>query len=389
MKYHIIISVFFVVINSYSLFAQDKKKEKNYAISGYVKNIGTVMFGKINDDWLVNGTIQNRINFKWYISNNLTSAVKIRNRFVYGEFVKNIPDYDRLINVENGFIDLSDNLINEKSFLLNSAIDRVWLDFTKAKLQIRAGRQRINWAQNFVWNPNDIFNTYSFFDIDYEEKPGSDAVRIQYYTSTTSSVEFAVKGNKNNNITGAALYKFNKWSYDFQFIGGILDDSDIVAATGWSGHIKDAGFRGEISYLHPKKNFNDTSGVLIASVSADYTFKNSLFVQFETLYNENADNININSFDEFYYIPLSVKNLSFTKYSLFGQISYPVTPLLKTTISGMYYPLIHGFFIGPSIEYSLKTNLDLSLTSQNFKGEIKKGTNETLSLFFIRIKWSF
>ncbi len=389
MKYRIIISVFFVIINSYSLFAQDEKKEKNYDISGYVKDLGIVMFGKINDDWLINGTIQNRINFKWYISDNFTSNVKIRNRFIYGEFVKNIPDYDKLINVENGFIDLSDNLINEKSFLLNSAIDRIWLDFTKGNLQIRAGRQRINWAQNFVWNPNDIFNTYSFFDFDYEEKPGSDAVRIQYYTSTTSSVEFAVKENKNNNITGAALYKFNKWSYDFQFIGGILDDSDFVAATGWSGHIKDAAFRGEISYLHPKKNFDDTSGVFIASVSADYTFKNSLFIQFEALYNQNADNIDINSFDEFYYMPLSVKNISFTKYSLFGQISYPVTPLLKIAISGMYYPLIHGFFIGPSIEYSLKTNLDLSLTSQNFKGEMAKGINETLSLFFIRIKWSF
>jgi len=388
-KYRIIISVFFVIINSYSLFAQDEKKEKNYDISGYVKDLGIVMFGKINDDWLINGTIQNRINFKWYISDNFTSNVKIRNRFIYGEFVKNIPDYDKLINVENGFIDLSDNLINEKSFLLNSAIDRIWLDFTKGNLQIRAGRQRINWAQNFVWNPNDIFNTYSFFDFDYEEKPGSDAVRIQYYTSTTSSVEFAVKENKNNNITGAALYKFNKWSYDFQFIGGILDDSDFVAATGWSGHIKDAAFRGEISYLHPKKNFDDTSGVFIASVSADYTFKNSLFIQFEALYNQNADNIDINSFDEFYYMPLSVKNISFTKYSLFGQISYPVTPLLKIAISGMYYPLIHGFFIGPSIEYSLKTNLDLSLTSQNFKGEMAKGINETLSLFFIRIKWSF
>ena len=35
-----------------------------------------------------------------------------------------------------------------------------------------AGRQRINWGQTFVWNVNDVFNAYSYFDFDYKERPG-------------------------------------------------------------------------------------------------------------------------------------------------------------------------------------------------------------------------
>ena len=35
---------------------------------------------------------------------------------------------------------------------------------------------------NLVWNPNDLFNAFSFVDFDYEERPGSDALRIQKYT---------------------------------------------------------------------------------------------------------------------------------------------------------------------------------------------------------------
>ncbi|MCK7542259.1 MAG: hypothetical protein MZV63_70990 [Marinilabiliales bacterium] len=68
------------------------------------------------------------------------------------------------------------------SHVLNTFIDRASVDFTAGTLQVSAGRQRINWSQALVWNPNDIFNTYSSFDFDYMERPGSDAVRVDLLT---------------------------------------------------------------------------------------------------------------------------------------------------------------------------------------------------------------
>lgn len=32
-----------------------------------------------------------------------------------------------------------------------------------------------------AWNPNDWFNTYNYFDFDYEERPGTDAIRVRVY----------------------------------------------------------------------------------------------------------------------------------------------------------------------------------------------------------------
>lgn len=110
-----------------------------------------------------------------------------------------------------------------KSYVLNIAIDRLWLDFTHKNFQATLGRQRINWSQTFVWNPNDLFNTYSYFDFDYEEKPGSDAVRLQYFTSASSKAELLVKAGKDKKVTAAALYRFNKWKYDFQGLAGIFN----------------------------------------------------------------------------------------------------------------------------------------------------------------------
>ena len=51
---------------------------------------------------------------------------------------------------------------------------------------LRIGRQRINWGVNLAWNPNDLFNAYSLIDFDYQERPGSDAIRFQYYMGDLS-----------------------------------------------------------------------------------------------------------------------------------------------------------------------------------------------------------
>jgi hypothetical protein len=265
----------------------------------------------------------------------------------------------------------------------------LWINFTRENFEAKIGRQRINWGQTYVWNPNDIFNAYSFFDFDYEEKPGSDALRLMYYPSFTSTAELAMKVNKDKEVTAAGYYRMNKWGYDWQFLGGVLNDDEYVAGMGWSGNIKGAGFSGEMTYIRPEKNFRDTSGLLLASVSASYMFSNSLFLQFEGFYNGNFKNMNLNSFTNYYYRPLTVKTLSFSEFSWFGQATYPIHPLLEGTLAFMYFPDINGYFVNPSLRYSLTDNVQLSAFAQLFKGKFARGANEQINFIFFRFKWSF
>ncbi|MCK4465138.1 MAG: hypothetical protein KAU83_05450 [Bacteroidales bacterium] len=379
------IGIILLIFLPYLMLSQETNR--NITISGYISNMQTAMFEEIEKDWYTDNLIHNRLNFKLYISNSFTTAIEVRNRFMYGEFVKYFPNYADLIDRENGWFDLSTNLVEEKSFLLHSTIDRAWIDFTAGNLQIRAGRQRINWGQNFVWNPNDIFNTYSFFDFDYEEKPGSDALRVQYYTGASSLFEAAVKIDANEDITAAGKFQFNQWSYDFQILGGLLNSEDWTLGFGWVGDIEGAGFRGEMTYLHPKENFTDTSGIFIASLGTDYTFKNSLMIQFEALYN--GASLDVSGFEQYYYMPLSVKTISFTDYTFFASVSYPVTPLFNGSLSGMYFPSMDGFFLGPNLTYSLSDNIGLSFIAQHFRGEFTEGITQKMTLAFLRLKWSF
>lgn len=379
--------ILFIIIFCRLSYAQEK--ERNWTLNGYVKDMQTILFQRPDSAWITDNLIHNRLNFKWYMSESFTGSIEMRNRFIYGEFIKYFPGYDELIDINTGWLDMSEVLVKENSFLLHSAIDRLWLDYTRDKFQVRVGRQRINWGQTMVWNPNDLFNTYSFFDFDYEEKPGSDAVRLQYYTGAASHVELAVKANNEEKVTAAGLYAFNKWNYDIQFLGGMLDQEDYVLGTGWSGELLKGGFRGEVNYFHPKDHFEDTSGVTVGTVSYEYTFKNGIFFLFQALYNESGKKEGDFSLDEFYYQSLSAKNLSMTRWSLMGQASHLVHPLVTVSFSAMYSPGDRSVYLGPAVALSLKDNLAFSFVAQTFQSARSAELGGSGTFIFIRFKWSY
>ena len=386
----IILSIFLLLVVYFS-FGQDENSK--LTLNGYITNMQSVMFQDFKGNWVNDNLIHNRLNFYWYPTDDVTASVQIRNRFFTGETLKYTPDYDKQLEKDNGYLGLTANLIDKKSCILNSTIDRLWLKYSAGNFEATIGRQRINWGQTFVWNPNDIFNAYSFFDIDYIERPGSDAVHIQYYTGSTSSIEFASKLNSDTKITVAALYKFNKFNYDFQLLTGILDDSVYVAGTGWSGNIGNAGFRGEISYFLPK-NTNYDSKQFLSSIGIDYTFTNSLMLQGEFLFTDNTTNINFINFEQYFSKTLNVRSLAFTKYTFFAQISYPITPLLNATLAGMYFPKIKGYYAGPSLIYSLKDNLYFSTFVQYFNAQIFNNKTSQIerqkfTMAFLKMKLNF
>ena len=378
-------TLLFILLFVFKVSAQEEQKK--FSVSGYISDMQSAMFDSINKQWTIGNLIHNRINFKYFPINGLSMALEVRNRLSLEESVTKNSATASSFATDNGFMNLTKNLAKGNSYVLNSTIDRFWVAYENGKLHATLGRQRINWGQTMVWNPNDIFNAYSFFDFDYVERPGSDALRLQYYNSEVSSTELAVKMNRAKQVTAAALYKFNAFEYDFQFLGGTLNQTDYVLGLGWSGAIKSVSFRGEISYFQPEKKFRDTTGVLLASISFDYTFSNSLSILAEYLYDGMKFSNNL-SFQSLYNAPMTVKNLSFVNHNLLLQASYPISPLLTGTLAGMFLPGIKGYYIGPSLNYSLSQNLDVSIYYQTFGVEIAN-THEQLNILYLRIKASF
>jgi len=379
---------FLLIIFISVLAIKNTDAQNNLEITGYLQNMQFVWAQKHNPNWLLSTTINNRFNLSWYLSENITINGSIRNILEAGQLVETFPDYSEMITKDKGYVDLTWINSSSSSYAFYSNIDRLNLFYTKDNLEIQVGRQRINLGLNAVWTPNDIFNSSSFLNFDYVEKAGSDALRFQYYTGITSSIEFVYKLNSAKEISTAGIFKFNKWEYDFQLLGGIME-KDYVFGGGWAGQIKGAGFTGEFTYFRNRDNFIDTTGVFVAAVGGNYSFPNGLFIQGELLFNSGGKTENAGGINNIFNREYSAKNLSPAKYSLFGAISYPITPLNKLDFSAIFNPSDKSFYAGPSVNISLTENIYLLAAAQFFSGKQETEWGDYGQFYYLRFKWNF
>jgi hypothetical protein len=377
-----------LLIPSY-VFSQDSLKQKTVTLNGYFSEMPNLQYNSALDESEFSNQLLNRLNFKWQPVTSFTAAVEFRTRFNYYGSDTSMTSYFKVFEQDAGVIRLSKNIVSGSNYLLNIAIDRLWINYTKDKWQFTLGRQRINWSQTYVWNPNDLFNTYNYLDFDYVERPGCDAIRVQYYPTETSVAEFVVKADSSGKPTIAGLYRFNLRTYDFQFISGITSDNDIVIGGGWAGQLVKGGFTGEISYFMPKKEPFGGSGIVTASMGWDYMLKNSMFLQFECLYNGNKSDSTVSDLYVNNAFQLSAKNPFLSNFSYFASASYPFTPLLNGSMSTIINPNNKVYILIPSIDFNVLQNLDLSFIAQLIWFNPQANDLSLLSAWFFRVKYSF
>lgn len=359
---------------------------KVFSAGGYIKELPYLQFAEHRTT-----TFDNIVNLRLNLTANLTKSTRmvleLRNRLMLGETYRGDLGTAESFNNDYGWLDLSlCSAVEGSNGLVHVMADRLFLEHNGGKWQFRAGRQRINWGINLVSNPNDLFNTYSFFDFDYPERPGSDAVRIQYYVNSLSHTEIAfAPADHIRDAVGAFLYSMNFKGYDVQLITGYYHDR-LVIAGGWAGNIRKAGFKGEIStFVDFQKSDRQTD--VVAAVSGDYLFGNSLYLVVEALYNGGYEP------GEYPVAgllrPLSADNILFSQYAVTSSVTYPFSPVFGGTLSMMDLPDIHAFFIAPSFTWSLYEDFDVSLGSQVFIGGGKSGFDGSAASLIGGLQYSF
>ena len=363
-----------------------QEKEEKLFLSGYIKNIHEFSFIDNLDQLQWTTLLHNRLNFKYIPSDEIIVRLEFRNRLFYGDNVKNIFGFTNFISQDNGMIALSWDLIDDGILFFNTTIDRALINYAKGNWDITLGRQRVNWGMNLAWNPNDIFNTYNLLDFDYEERPGSDAIRIQYYLGDFSKIEVAAKkGRSKSDHIVAAMYKFNTGSYDIQLITGVYQ-KDWVIGAGWAGNLKNAGLKGEVTYFVPYERYFNSENVLSTSFSVDYGFKKGLYINGSILYNS-TDNEASNNLGTLVYTNLNAKNLMPFEFSGFLQLAKEFTPIFKGVFSTIYSPTNHSVIIMPSLSCSIAKNWEIDFTGQSF---FQFDDYKTLgNSLFTRFRWSF
>ncbi|TVQ68186.1 MAG: hypothetical protein EA360_00555 [Balneolaceae bacterium] len=382
------ISLLLMLLASQNLQAQFSSDR--FEAGGYIQmmpvRIAAELPPPLGDSELWELRLQNRLNTRWNLSDGLTLNAHLRTRLFYGDLIRQIPGYAEGIDSDTGIVHLSFLLAEENSWLVHTQPDRLNIDWNRGDWRITAGRQRINWGINSVTNPNDLFNIYSFYEFDYPERPGSDAVRIQYFRNWASRIELAWRPARElSNSVAAALFAFNTGGYDVQMISGYYRGR-LAAGGGWAGSIRQSGFKGEMMlFTDLEKERSPQQTTLIAGLSADHMFGNGLFMILEGLYNSAAglDNFSLlgGSF--------APDNPGFSRWQLSVQGSYPLSPILDGSLAFVLYPDQEALFVSPSVRWSVIENLDLNLLMQIFTGSSDSPFGRSGSVMAASLVWNF
>jgi hypothetical protein len=356
-----------------------------FALNGYIKDMQTLTFDKYFNNLITGNLIHNRLNFKWKPSTAITAVAELRTRFFWGEEVKYTPNFTEQLSNPNEKVNMQKVWIDDSAIVFLTNVERLYVDYRNAAWNARIGRQRINWGLTTTWNPNDIFNTYNFLDFDYEERPGTDAGKLEYAFSSSFKTEmvYAHSGSKDGSVA-ALRYYLNKWGYDMQLITGWYNMHPTLGA-GWAGSIKDAGFKGEMQYFFGNKDSGDH---LNMSLEADYMFKKGWYVNASMLFNEKGLQTPFTNWDTIQF-KLTPENLMPTKWNIMLSTSKAFTPLLSANLSVVYAPGTNLVILLPSLQYNLATNLDINLVWQSFFAEQNKNIEAINHRCYLRFKWSF
>jgi hypothetical protein len=337
-------------------------------------------------------TLQNRISVRYYPGQGWRLAGDIRSRVLYQENFNPEGLYADVLGAADDAIDLTAILVNTPDVVAVSQVDRLNVAWTLGALQVTVGRQRVAWGTNLVWNPTDIFNPYSVLDFDYEERPGMDGFRLQYFTGPTSWAEITVApGRSPADRRAAGMARFNVCAYDISLIAGTLQKG-WIAGLNWAGQIGDGGFRGEVRWTGNQHVAGELPGgtttlsYLTVALSGDYTFPSSLYLHIEGMYN--GDGVTELAGLRW---PTALERyqLSPARWSLYAETAMDLSPLVRGSVYSIINPLDLSFILVPSVSWSVFTDWDVLVIGLLPSGQPLTEFGIYDEAAFLRVKWSF
>jgi hypothetical protein len=377
-----ILLLFLTALCLRALSQDSSKKKPAFLLQGYLKEMLTVNHTVYPNSSSATNLLHHRLNLAWKPCRPMEIRGALRSRFFYGDELVSDPGFKSQILQTDEPVRLGWTLLNKDRYLLYTNIDRLFLEYRKKKWNIRVGRQRINWGITTVWNPNDLFNTYNFFDFDYEERPGSDAAKFQYLVNASSSAEVAVAATQGKPIA-AVRYCINTRGYDIQVLAGSYKEQ-LTGGIGWAGNIGRVGFKGECQYYGAVQ---EKIAQLVANIQADHIFKSNFYLSGGVLYNRQGLDAPPGEWNGRVFSVTPQQPMP-AKWSGILSGSKEFSPIFRGTLNIIYSPGIRLLLFYPTLQYNWKTNIDLDFVMQSYFLPVENPDLASYNFFF-RLKWSY
>lgn len=410
-----IVLFYFLLVNSSSLLAD----ENNLRIKGYVKTLATLtdftgldvkFTGSGSEDvpkrkWASINTM--RMNLFWQ-PNESTSA-----ELAY-ELAPRIQDANGLeslfaIRAANPLsyraLDLGEKVYSSSEnsdFQLFQNLDRAFITFSPAFGDIYIGRQPLAFGSARVINPTDILTSFTYTELNKEERIGVDAVRMKIPMGAMGEIDIGTVFGDDFSLKENAAFlraKFYQFEMDISpmailFKQNLLVGLDIVRSVGDAGY----WFEGGYTFANIADDHNQAQDYLRISTGFDYSFTDKIYAYVEYHFNEAGRS---NADDYRHLILASNKETAYQEGAvyLFGKqyiapgCTYQITPLLTFNAGTLYNVADSSILLSPNFQYSLSDEASIDagafvgsgrgskIVRNTDTGEIDISTNSEFGLY--------
>ena len=279
---------------------------------------------------------------------------------------------------------------------------RAWVRYEGDGLEVTLGRQRIALGRGRIWNPTDLFNPIPALAIESNQRIGQDAALVRVrLTPELWGVGIWSPQDDPDQHRAVGRLELSTIELDAAVMVGRIA-KDWVFGADFARNVAGAAVRAEATFTHLK------SGGRIWQVvgSADYTFGvgNGLYALVEHSYNE--DLVDAEDFGALAGLGSLAPILGRLEQEGFAAVSRLPSRVLHTTAFMVGYeftPLLTGSVLWlhdwngpsealvPSLAYSPRSDLEISVGVQLFIGSDKKDAAyaDVPGLFYIQVDWFF
>ena len=336
----------------------------------YVSGQSEALFAGLHESYTPNQTTLQKFELRLrtgiYLSPSLGFHAAFDNRAYTGQALKDYPGYSFFSFNPYLWLDMKRYWKDDAHALAFSRVDQLYGEYNANNFTIRAGRQLIAWGQTIIWNVNDIFNTYTLFDLDNPIRQGSDAIRISYASGPASVVELAARLNNYNELTAAVMSRFDLRGMEVQLQGGLVDNDDLMLGAALVRAEGRLGLRSEAAWFVSIADHATAKPTLLLAAGADYVFPGGLILQAEVLYNSLHDNPEGRLLGRLYGAVSSPKARSFSEWSLAANATYSVSNRVRMIWVSGWFPDYKGYHLSPSVQIRLTGELSARASAQYF-----------------------
>jgi hypothetical protein len=372
------IALLFCLLVDNSFAASD---DTRLSVEGHYKNLFYASESLSGDNFYADLN-RLRLDMKISFPGKTSLRLVLDNEAIFGT-VLDTPEFELFKTTRLTFYDLDAIFTDNPDFWARTTVYRIYFDIKSGKTHLTIGRQRVAWGSGRLWNPTDVFNPVSPFEIERDEKTGIDGIRFDYYINPLSSITFVYSPEREGRENLALRARTNYKGYDLSLLLGALSDRTVVGFD-FAGNLGNASLRGEATYEDLRDGIvltGQEEDFLRAVLSLDYTFPSTFYVLVEYLYNGgNLGEVLLQAVPQ---REIITRNENFIALG----IGYDVTPLLRADGVAIVDIDGGGVFFNPSIKYNVHENTDWELGAQLFSGD---GEYEGFpQLFYTSIKIYF